>query len=230
MLTNARSEEGLGGFSGFGAKMRGSFTSASNQMSLVKSVFGAYSAQKKIDAISTREEERARRRAERLKAKQESDSNEASAERSPESVPEEGASADTVGAEGTAEGADGEPDTDSDDEGMSAAELRAVQEEALPAVLEAIWATNVVDISSTVRKVCRQVLRGGIGEERVVPAAVRKVRARDLIRLGQLFQEFKPAPAAKATTSKNKEEAKQDKATAAKEQMESAMMEAMKRQ
>eukprot|EP00051_Salpingoeca_urceolata_P001475 m.41267 g.41267 ORF g.41267 m.41267 type:complete len:710 (+) comp11444_c0_seq1:242-2371(+) len=68
----------------------------------------------------------------------------------------------------------------------AAAEAEA-EAQVVPAVLEALWAANVVDIESTLRQVCRLVLRGGPGDEPTVPKAVRQSRCQALRALGNVL-------------------------------------------
>ncbi|MEW5303952.1 MAG: hypothetical protein WDW36_006596 [Sanguina aurantia] len=66
------------------------------------------------------------------------------------------------------------------------AERAKLEEAALPLMLEAMWAANVLDIQVTLRKVCIRVL-----EEVGVSKAELKERALGLRELGRIFQEAK---------------------------------------
>lgn len=67
-----------------------------------------------------------------------------------------------------------------------AAERAKLEEQALPVMLDAMWAANVLDIEATLRHVCRRVL-----EDTQVSKAVRRQRARGLRELGRIFQTTK---------------------------------------
>ncbi|KAF5827246.1 hypothetical protein DUNSADRAFT_1070 [Dunaliella salina] len=66
------------------------------------------------------------------------------------------------------------------------AALLQLEEESLPLMLEAMWAANVLDVQSTIRKVCEKVLH-----EPGVPSDVLKARAKALKELGTIFVKAK---------------------------------------
>ncbi|KAL6754017.1 molecular chaperone [Haematococcus lacustris] len=67
-----------------------------------------------------------------------------------------------------------------------ALERAALEEAALPLMMEAMWAANVIDIQSTLRKVCERVL-----VDKAVPSAELRARALALKELGIIFQQAK---------------------------------------
>ncbi len=74
-----------------------------------------------------------------------------------------------------------------DAEAAHAEFMKTVEKEMLPHMLEAMWSANAIDIETTLRKVCRVVLRGGQYGREPVPKEQRALRARGLLRLGQIF-------------------------------------------
>eukprot|EP00041_Stephanoeca_diplocostata_P034424 m.1173100 g.1173100 ORF g.1173100 m.1173100 type:complete len:548 (-) comp24520_c0_seq5:3009-4652(-) len=84
--------------------------------------------------------------------------------------------------------------TDDDDAAAAAAEMLFAAEQqselertAMPAIMKALWSGNAIDISQTLRKVCKAVLYGGYG---VVPVAkeARLSRAQGLLELSKVFK------------------------------------------
>lgn len=65
--------------------------------------------------------------------------------------------------------------------------MAMLEEKALPLMLEAMWAANVVDIQNTLKHVCKQVL-----QDETVDKAERKARAAGLRELGRIFMLIKP--------------------------------------
>ncbi|GMH45279.1 hypothetical protein BSKO_13236 [Bryopsis sp. KO-2023] len=57
-----------------------------------------------------------------------------------------------------------------------------MEEDALPLVLEAMWAANVIDIQGTLKKVCKRVLTG-------IPKEMVRARAEGLREMGKIFCE-----------------------------------------
>jgi len=85
----------------------------------------------------------------------------------------------------------------------------AAEEAALPLMLDAMWAANVVDIEGVVARVCARV----VGDSAASPE-VRAARARGLRELGLIFKQTKP----------KEEQAASGSAINAKATMEAAMM------
>ncbi|PNH06569.1 Chaperone protein dnaJ 10 [Tetrabaena socialis] len=82
-------------------------------------------------------------------------------------------------------------------------ERQRLEEAALPLMLEAMWAANVLDIQNTLRKVCRFVLT-----EEGAPKAELQARANALKVLGGIFMESRaPEAAAPNDARKQMEEA-----------------------
>ena len=65
----------------------------------------------------------------------------------------------------------------------ASAQTAKIEELALPLMLEAMWAANVVDIETTVAKVCKEVL-GAVGATK----EIRKERALAVLKLGSIFE------------------------------------------
>ena len=65
--------------------------------------------------------------------------------------------------------------------------MEAMQTTALPAILDAMWIANVLDIERTLKQVTQVVLFGGIYGVEAVPKTRRRVLARGLTELGQVF-------------------------------------------
>ncbi|CAK0741307.1 hypothetical protein CVIRNUC_001315 [Coccomyxa viridis] len=65
-----------------------------------------------------------------------------------------------------------------------ASERQKLEEAALPLMLDAMWAANVMDIQQTLKAVCHEVLRN-----RTVSKEVRRLRALALHELGGIFQD-----------------------------------------
>lgn len=61
-----------------------------------------------------------------------------------------------------------------------------IEEKALPLMLETMWAINVVDIESTLCKVCKRVL-----QDPTVSSSELQLRANALLELGIIFRSFK---------------------------------------
>ncbi|CAD7704560.1 unnamed protein product [Ostreobium quekettii] len=62
-----------------------------------------------------------------------------------------------------------------------------MEEDAMPVVLEAMWAANVIDIQNTIRRVCKRLLNDGTSKEQ---KALSRVRAEGLKELGKIFVEY----------------------------------------
>ncbi len=76
---------------------------------------------------------------------------------------------------------------------------KAMEEAAVPLMLDAMWAANVVDIENTLKRVCRNVLQDPSADK-----DVRKARAAALKELGRIFTAAEPKQGP-ANTSRNKE-------------------------
>jgi len=112
---------------------------------------------------------------------------------------------------------------------------QALEEAALPLMLNAMWAANVLDIQSTLRKVCERVLL-----DKATPPSTISKQAHALRELGHIFQAAKappsePTPAGGTSSSKGgaHRDAKTDgthaTAASAKRQMEAAMHKIMEK-
>lgn len=80
--------------------------------------------------------------------------------------------------------------------------MDAMSETALPAILDAMWIANVLDIERTLQQVTHIVLFGGTYGVEAVPKARRRLLAKGLATLGKVFvkraeekQAASPAPA-----------------------------------
>ena len=65
--------------------------------------------------------------------------------------------------------------------------MAAMEEAAVPLMLDAMWAANVVDIENTLKQVCRNVL-----QDAAVERDVRRARAAALRELGRIFTAAQP--------------------------------------
>lgn len=65
--------------------------------------------------------------------------------------------------------------------------MAAMEEAAVPLMLDAMWAANVVDIENTLKQVCRNVL-----QDASVDREVRRSRAAALRELGRVFTAAQP--------------------------------------
>lgn len=65
--------------------------------------------------------------------------------------------------------------------------MAAMEEAAVPLMLDAMWAANVVDIENTLKQVCRNVL-----QDVAVDREVRRARAAALRELGRIFTAAQP--------------------------------------
>ncbi|GLC44692.1 hypothetical protein PLESTB_000973900 [Pleodorina starrii] len=81
-------------------------------------------------------------------------------------------------------------------------ERQKLEEAALPLMLEAMWAANVLDIQTTLKKVCKFVLT-----EEGLPKQELQARANALKVLGGIFMEAKAPESAQADARKQMEEA-----------------------
>jgi len=71
---------------------------------------------------------------------------------------------------------------------------RQLEENALPLMLDAMWAANVVDIENTLRAVCKETLK-----DSSATGAVKRARMRALEELGKIFLETEATPGREKT-------------------------------
>jgi hypothetical protein len=76
-----------------------------------------------------------------------------------------------------------------------------IEEKALPLMLDTMWAINVVDIESTLCKVCKQVL-----QDPTVSSSELQLRANALLELGIIFRSFKGRISNKSKTAREQME------------------------
>lgn len=100
-----------------------------------------------------------------------------------------------------------------------ASQRAALEEKALPLMLEAMWAANTLDIEATLRHVCRRVLKDEEG-----PVDWRLKRAEGLRLLGEIFVQAAAEKATAEAPSNPEEKQKQ-----ARKHMEEAMMHVMEK-
>ena len=121
------------------------------------------------------------------------------------------------------------------------AERVKAEEASLPLMLDAMWAANILDIESTLKKVCRQVLKtggvsvsgtagensGGKGEDGGLSKAHRRRLAQGLLELGKIFRKHGSVVQSDVQSEgsgSNNSQHGRDTTTSAKEKVEAAMM------
>ncbi|GLI63100.1 hypothetical protein VaNZ11_006004, partial [Volvox africanus] len=204
---------GGGFFGGMAAKFRQQGESVRSQFQAASAAIKVYQAQQRIEAWQREQERKAAVAAAGAAAGAEAG---AAAPAGPDATAPnpDAAKADadakanngTAAANGAANGAAGTTPQPAASQGPSIEQLmerKKLEEAALPLMLEAMWAANVLDIQNTLKKVCKFVL----GEEGV-PKQKLIQRATALKILGGIFMEVKaPESATQADARKQMEEA-----------------------
>mmetsp|Transcript_11892 Transcript_11892/g.25534 ORF Transcript_11892/g.25534 Transcript_11892/m.25534 type:complete len:570 (-) Transcript_11892:2455-4164(-) len=223
----------LGGFfGGIAAKMKASTDNVKSQFQAANAALKVYQAQQKIEAWQKEQEKKAQHAAAVAAPAPAADAAAVSAAAPGAAAP---------GAEGQGSDPNGTPSAASDNAGVSGAQQAAgaggsssdagpsaapepklspealaekqrLEEAALPLMLEAMWAANVLDISSTIKKVCTRVLEDPAASKQEL-----KQRALGLKELGVIYQCAK-GPESGDTSVKD-----------ARKQMEEAMMRVMEK-
>lgn len=186
----------MGGFfDGIAARWRQQGDAMKSQFTAASAAIKVYQAQQRLEQFQKEHEKKVAQQAAAKAAKE------------PKTADGEAVAA----GEGTSTAAPAEEDEYNPYEDLM--QKQKMEEATLPLMLEAMWAANVLDIQTTLRKVCRRLLV----EDTTVDKTVLKARGLALKELGQIFQT--------AGTSQEQGEASKD----AKKAMEDAMKAVMEK-